>query len=78
MNGTVVYRDLDRSKNFTYGIGEPFDESEQVAEIDFDGNQNTDPAQLPAIVLVPDDDDLEEVDLTPKMGLYSHARVAEV
>ena len=39
-NGTIPYTDLDRSRSFSYGVGEPFQEFEQPFGIDWDGNFN--------------------------------------
>jgi hypothetical protein len=62
-DGTIPYTDLDRSRSFTYGVGENFDESEQMFEVDWDGNYNGwDTNNPPAPI--PDDDDGEDPDIT--------------
>ncbi|UCG34096.1 MAG: PKD domain-containing protein [Phycisphaerales bacterium] len=58
-NGTIPYADLDRSRSFNYGVGEPFQEFEQPFEIDWDGNFNgVNDTGAP----LADDDEGEELD----------------
>ncbi len=63
-NNAVMYFDLDASRQFSYGLGEVFDEFEQMFEFDWDGNFEPDPEAMdPGAPPREDPDDGEAIDV---------------